>query len=1274
MYSDTKQSITHVVESHARESDPRLSRLYVSLSIQKDRLFAWGLQWADATSGGGRSIDVSLDKAGISGLVESIMGTISKYLTEAERLQLPDTTPNPESLPLSPSEGLDHKAIDITTRSAATLEQIIAIITTSIDTLCDLSREQQTPPPQNSQPVPFPHTSSESLHSNFTSGPAVQPLLPSQPFSHDDTAARKRFAGSSASYEIDIRQVKVPGQTKPADAPPSYESVAAGTGIFVVGQIDSQEVLIEYSAESRLLWTKRQAPSHRRCEELLAALRPEVTRAQELYTGTLRLKGWFSEYSTLRHGFIYELPPPPSPKPALGLRTMASTSTLHTLLSFLQFGADLDSSNMPALEDRFKLALNIASSVAHLHSRGILHRNLNSGGILFFTKDEMSPETRKIFKEGVIRKPFVAAFDNYNEDTPSSGSGFVSTDIYRHPSIESNRRSFFKAGHDAYSLGLILLEIGLWMPLHKLWKARYTRLDFKRRIQTIYVKRLMAKCGSAYMRVVERCLGAADQDNSGHLLTQPERQEPWRESSKAGPNPHGFWERIVVPLGRCCLMDDNDEPAFASLEAPRLGSPIAHVASDVDSPHGGSDRHQEALSRFADDFKAIGDSDTPRNFDDSRKSTGPEIGQDGDLSLPSSAGSGQESASEARPKNPGISWQTEAEGQAIAHIPANNGAAKPSMCGNLVVADDATIIKEAPMTSGPQTRARRKCFVQCCEIPADCRSYWETMMVPKLQGILRRVIDRWESYSIDVLMIGDSMETAKPTIYMMCDSIDKAKKALRYVNRDRKLFDIKVVKGQIERSKARKRRKPPKAKDKLRINAEDDAAPLHQRYDPRPGCGASIGAYIDGQHLPPVSFGGTLLVDDHPYAMSVHHMLEDDGAEAGLDDALNLERSMMFREDFVPEWSLGSKIDGNLYALSEDDDDDDDDDDGDQSSFSDFSEAGDWFGETEESWSEDGSIGDTPGFSVGTAENIYITQPAIDDVAEGFFPNSQDMKEEHLLSHKLGHLHASSGIKRVNYEGTVHEVDWALIKVDDGRSEPRNVVRGGAAFSRSRSGHQPTAQGSEDEAASYPHLTKKSKELGGLQVHAVGRTSGLQGGTILPAMSLVKMPGRLTDSLSWTVIGGFGLGGDSGAWVIDNATNHTCAHVLAWSERNGAAYVSPMDVLLHDISQTLHAPVSFPEPTATTAVTHGPIVPHRSDVPRAVATRAHGDSNDGDEYPLPAVPTRGHQTLPNALDRGDPSDRSTLAGLLSSSSAERPLPSAPPSNDFASPPSRALMC
>ena len=54
------------------------------------------------------------------------------------------------------------------------------------------------------------------------------------------------------------------------------------------------------------------------------------------------------------------------------------------------------------------------------------------------------------------------------------------------------------------------------------------------------------------------------------------------------------------------------------------------------------------------------------------------------------------------------------------------------------------------------------------------------------------------------------------------------------------------------------------------------------------------------------------------------------------------------------------------------------------------------------------------------------------------------------------------------------------------------------------------------------------------------------------------------------------MGGDSGAWVIDNMTGAVCGHVMAWNERDSAGILAPMEVMFHDMEHTLGKPVSLP--------------------------------------------------------------------------------------------------
>lgn len=227
---------------------------------------------------------------------------------------------------------------------------------------------------------------------------------------------------------------------------------------------------------------------------------------------------------------------------------------------------------------------------------------------------------------------------------------------------------------------------------------------------------------------------------------------------------------------------------------------------------------------------------------------------------------------------------------------------------------------------------------------------------------------------------------------------------------------------------------------------------------------------------------------------------------------------------------------------------------------------------------EEADMGDTTGITVGDGGDLFVTQPALDDVGNDFFPSEEDKDLEHLCSHAFGHVHASSGLRRARNDDLIHEIDWALIRINDHRlADPLSTI-------------PPTPGQRASTPTEYNSLDTKgvslipSANLANRAVHCHGRTSGFANGTILPAMRLVRMPGRVSPSHSWQVRGRFGPGGDSGAWVLDSKTGGVCGHVLAYSEASGVAYIAPMDVMMQDMQRTLGKRVALPGQAAETAM------------------------------------------------------------------------------------------
>lgn len=149
-------------------------------------------------------------------------------------------------------------------------------------------------------------------------------------------------------------------------------------------------------------------------------------------------------------------------------------------------------------------------------------------------------------------------------------------------------------------------------------------------------------------------------------------------------------------------------------------------------------------------------------------------------------------------------------------------------------------------------------------------------------------------------------------------------------------------------------------------------------------------------------------------------------------------------------------------------------------------------------------VGDIPGFPMNHDQDIVITQPAQYDV-----PDQESFESGE--TYRLGTILASSGIRRVRVGVEKHEMDWALVQIEQQRLVARNIIKGGGKYMR-RGGQL------DLEPCAIVPMT----ELSELRVHATGRTSGLQGGMISQAMSSVRLHGRETFSKSWHVVGNLG--------------------------------------------------------------------------------------------------------------------------------------------------------
>ncbi|KAK0767608.1 hypothetical protein LTR91_026625, partial [Friedmanniomyces endolithicus] len=132
--------------------------------------------------------------------------------------------------------------------------------------------------------------------------------------------------------------------------------------------------------------------------------------------------------------------------------------TLHSLLGRIQ--------HQPSLSQRIALAHRLASSVLYLHTVGWLHKAVHSANVIFSMNDENLS----------IESPYLSGFEYSRPDSgETTKSGFDPRwDIYRWPTIQADvpRVSRSRKTYDIYSLGLLLLEIAHWQPLHILMSLK----------------------------------------------------------------------------------------------------------------------------------------------------------------------------------------------------------------------------------------------------------------------------------------------------------------------------------------------------------------------------------------------------------------------------------------------------------------------------------------------------------------------------------------------------------------------------------------------------------------------------------------------------------------------------------------------------------------------------------------------------------------------------------------------------------------------------------
>ncbi|PNP54869.1 hypothetical protein THARTR1_04558 [Trichoderma harzianum] len=253
-------------------------------------------------------------------------------------------------------------------------------------------------------------------------------------------------------------------------------------------------------------------------------------------------------YDEERHtiGLVYSFPQGPLQN-ALSHGVKPRVLQLAEVIRKHEEPVDYSQNIIVSIDERLRLAYNLVTTVFEFHKIRWLHKNISSYNIIFFDTeaddDDKEPQTpRKIS----LASPSLIGFSHSRPDEAFMYSNklYGSDELlfaFHHPNYGGIDGKFtpYCTEYDYYSLGLVLLEIGLWWPLETIMSSMGEELSREeKRLQILsgFVPFLAGSMGEVYAEVVRTCLS----DGEDGLR-------------KAGNSVDENFERLVVTPLECLL-------------------------------------------------------------------------------------------------------------------------------------------------------------------------------------------------------------------------------------------------------------------------------------------------------------------------------------------------------------------------------------------------------------------------------------------------------------------------------------------------------------------------------------------------------------------------------------------------------------------------------------------------------------------------------------------------------------------------------------------------
>ena len=265
---------------------------------------------------------------------------------------------------------------------------------------------------------------------------------------------------------------------------------------------DRRQVIVESKTYQEHYGDKQTATElQKRLEEITDILKTANRAAEKDSFRVLPCAGFYQDPSTYSCGLVYEFP-----------AFLLKEQKFVTLRSALEETRDR-LAQQPSLEQRFQLAQALTSSVLKFHTVSWLQKSISSFNVAFFHSSNES------WLNGIANPFFLGFLYSRSNDANAFTEGPTEDAHhreYQHPTYRQKKikNLVYRAEYDYYSLGLVLLEIGLWKSLSEIFTSlnRLRNLSSDRTTPPLdsillnCVPRLRLSMGTRYQEIVEMCL------------------------------------------------------------------------------------------------------------------------------------------------------------------------------------------------------------------------------------------------------------------------------------------------------------------------------------------------------------------------------------------------------------------------------------------------------------------------------------------------------------------------------------------------------------------------------------------------------------------------------------------------------------------------------------------------------------------------------------------------------------------------------------------------